>query len=274
VSPGDLTAPPREGTRGGGRGSRAGRLAMRQFLFQISTRWRYASLLAALTGTILIGVPMSLRYHGEATVSVFVSWLILSGLLVAGEKASVRTLALVLLGFSIPTEALLRLGFAPKLALFDSILNVLFLLLTITVILQSLAHASRVTIDTFLGGICVYLLIGFTFFFLFNIIERLDRGAILDNGRPLEDLGEPHQSIGRYHGLIYFSFVTLTTLGYGDVEPVNDFARMLAAFEAIVGQIYLATLVAIFVGLHISQRGGVVGVARRPESDDPGLPPR
>ena len=52
---------------------------------------------------------------------------------------------------------------------------------------------------------------------------------------------------------IYYSFVTLSTLGYGDIVPKVSAARMLAAVEAITGQLYLAVLVARLVGLHISQ---------------------
>ncbi|MBY0396029.1 MAG: potassium channel family protein [Thermoleophilia bacterium] len=231
---------------------------MRQFLFRISVGRRYAILLAALISTMLIAVPMSLRYHGELTVGVFVTWLILSGLLVAGQKRAVRSLALMMLALSAPTELALRLGYGSGLMLFASILNALIIGLTIGVILHRLLHATRVTTDTFLGGVCVYLLIGFGFFFLFNSIEQVGRGAFLEKGALLEDLGSPDREIGRYHGLVYFSFVTLTTLGYGDIEPVNDFARMLAVFEAIVGQIYLSALVAIFFGLHIGQKTGEV----------------
>ena len=51
----------------------------------------------------------------------------------------------------------------------------------------------------------------------------------------------------------YYSFVTLSTLGYGDVSPLNPIARMFSYTEAITGQVYLAVLVARLVGLHISQ---------------------
>ena len=52
---------------------------------------------------------------------------------------------------------------------------------------------------------------------------------------------------------LYYSFVTLTTLGYGDISPASSMARMLAAIEAVVGQVYLTVLVARLVGLHIAQ---------------------
>jgi len=52
----------------------------------------------------------------------------------------------------------------------------------------------------------------------------------------------------------YFSFVTITTLGYGDITPLTDKASVLAFFEAVIGQIYLVVLVAWLVGMHVSRR--------------------
>jgi hypothetical protein len=54
---------------------------------------------------------------------------------------------------------------------------------------------------------------------------------------------------------LYYSFTTLTTLGYGDIRPVTHAARMLSTGEALIGQLYVAILIARLVGSHISQRG-------------------
>ncbi len=62
--------------------------------------------------------------------------------------------------------------------------------------------------------------------------------------------------------VIYYSFVTLTTLGYGDIVPISPAARVLATGEAVIGQIYLTVLVARFVGMHIAQE-----MARRLEEE-------
>ncbi len=56
---------------------------------------------------------------------------------------------------------------------------------------------------------------------------------------------------------IYYSFVTMTTLGYGDIVPVNPAARMLSVLQALTGQLYLVVLVARLVGLHIAHSTGV-----------------
>ncbi|MDH5227852.1 MAG: potassium channel family protein, partial [Gammaproteobacteria bacterium] len=54
--------------------------------------------------------------------------------------------------------------------------------------------------------------------------------------------------------LAYFSLITLATVGYGDILPVTEIARTLAAFEATVGQFYIAVVVAVFVGMYAAQR--------------------
>ena len=61
--------------------------------------------------------------------------------------------------------------------------------------------------------------------------------------------------LGEFSDLIYFSFVTITTLGYGDITPVSRMAKNLAVLEAVWGQTYLAVLVARLVGLHLSSSG-------------------
>ena len=99
--------------------------------------------------------------------------------------------------------------------------------------------------DKILGAVCVYLLVGVAFTYLYEIIFILDPGSFdlgsASSGAPVEPLD--------LWVFSYFSFVTLTTLGYGDILPLTAFTRSLAALEAIVGPMYLAILVARLVSL-------------------------
>lgn len=103
-----------------------------------------------------------------------------------------------------------------------------------------------VTRDTLLGALAVYLLIGITSTVVYELIELLTPGSFTN----LQGLS-PDQVFAE---LNYFSLVTLTTLGYGDIAPVAPTARMLAALEAIVGQFF----VAVVVGLLISRGGAQI----------------
>ena len=104
----------------------------------------------------------------------------------------------------------------------------------------------KVTSDVLRGTICVYFMIGFAFAIMYTIMELLYPGSFngLIERRPLF----PH---GHYHSeMIYFSFITLLAIGYGDITPAGDVGQMLAVAEGIIGQFYLAILVARIVSVY------------------------
>ena len=119
----------------------------------------------------------------------------------------------------------------------------------IVVVLDHLMRARRADSDTINAAICVFLLLGVFWAVLYSAISRLEPGAFLlsSGATPSMDLGAGSVTA------LYYSVVTLTTLGYGDVTPVTTAARMMAALEAIVGQVYLVVLVARLVGLNVAQ---------------------
>ncbi len=105
----------------------------------------------------------------------------------------------------------------------------------------------RVTVDTIRGAICVYLLLGIIWTLGFAVVTFFDHSAF----PALDPVGDP---AGVYNSLQYFSFVTLTTLGYGDITPHGLAARQLAVAEAIVGQLYIAVAIAWLVGMYRGDR--------------------
>ncbi len=99
---------------------------------------------------------------------------------------------------------------------------------------------------------CAYLLIGYSFASLYILIDRSTSGAFLASGDPLTP-----------ESAIYFSFVTLTTLGFGDLAPAPSSGRTLVTLEAMVGQFYIAIAVARLVaGMAVG-----AGASDRPEAD-------
>ena len=95
------------------------------------------------------------------------------------------------------------------------------------------------------GSILVYLLIGFTWSVAYQLLHTLSPAAFSFAQ------GDPGPAHAR-DPLIYYSFVTLTTVGYGDITPVHPTARSLAIAEALIGQLYPAILIARLVSLRIS----------------------
>jgi hypothetical protein len=96
-----------------------------------------------------------------------------------------------------------------------------------------------------LGAICLYLLMGLIWAILFTLMQ-------LSFVRSFQGLGDSTEWFTIFPDFIYFSFVTLTTLGFGDIAPVQPVARFLVYLEAIIGQLYLAILVASLVGSRMS----------------------
>jgi voltage-gated potassium channel Kch len=120
------------------------------------------------------------------------------------------------------------------------------------VILSTILKAKKVTTETIYASICVYLLLGIIWTMLFSAIEIIEPGSFLSGGEPVVDFhGDPvkRNVLGI---LIYYSFVTLTTLGYGDIIPASPHARALSSLEAVIGQLFIAVLIARLVGLHIA----------------------
>jgi hypothetical protein len=131
--------------------------------------------------------------------------------------------------------------------------GVLALFYTAAIVLRAVMREERVTADTILGGISVYLLVGIAFGVLFLLLEWLVPGSFMAGGEPLrpQDVADGGD---RMAVLLYLSFVTIATLGYGDVTPNSEIARMLCAGEALFGQIYIAVFVALLVGMHVAAR--------------------
>lgn len=109
------------------------------------------------------------------------------------------------------------------------------------VILRDVVRAPRVTSQTIVGAMCVYVLLGVAWGFLYSSVDALDPASFAN--------ALPGDGTARF---VYFSMVTLTTLGYGDVTPLSSVARGLAVVEAIAGQVFLAVLMARLVGLHLT----------------------
>jgi len=115
---------------------------------------------------------------------------------------------------------------------------------TVVGLFSYLRNADFVTSSHLYTAVSIYLLLGLLWFALYSAAACLSPGAILSSQRALVD------SQGE---LLYFSLVTLTTLGYGDIVPLHGEVRMLAALEAVTGVLYVAITVAILVSSYRRQ---------------------
>lgn len=121
-----------------------------------------------------------------------------------------------------------------------------FLLLATFNTLRKVAVGNDISLNRIVGAVCVYLLLGVMWSIAYSVLEYLQPGSF----KGLTELA----STAWNPDWIYFSFVTITTLGYGDITPLTQTAKSLTFSEAIVGQFYIAVLVAGLVSAYISAR--------------------
>ncbi len=121
-----------------------------------------------------------------------------------------------------------------------------FLLLATFNAFRQIAVGNDISPNRIVGAVCVYLLLGVMWSIAYTLLEYSQPGSFSG----LTELVSP----GWNADWIYFSFVTITTLGYGDITPLTQTARSLTVAEAIVGQFYIAVMVAGLVSAYISSK--------------------
>lgn len=131
------------------------------------------------------------------------------------------------------------------LAVSGEICGVLFFAYAIIHIVKHMLKQEEVTRETIFAALVIYMLAAFMWARIYSLLEILQPGSF-------------SMPAGHFFGdrlvFLYYSFVTITTLGYGDITPLTDKASALSIIEAISGQIYLVVLVAWLVGMHVSRR--------------------
>jgi voltage-gated potassium channel len=210
-------------------------------------RGNFAYLLGALLGFLFlvailaqypeIGGNQILMFSVEMTLIVGV-WSI-----VRQRFWFVFGLVLIAIGaVNILLDAIIHHSWAPFVNL---VVALLFYLFTTALAFRALLTGERIDINMIMGSICVYILVGISWsiLYLFAAVIHPDAfdGVHYTTTKQL------------FIDLLYYSFVTLSTLGYGDITPITPIARTLAYIEALFGQFYIAILVASFVGMHISR---------------------
>jgi hypothetical protein len=148
------------------------------------------------------------------------------------------------------TAALLEFERSPRTDLYlDSATWLIAGLALSVVVARAVFAPGRITYHRVVGAILLYLIIGLTFVALYGFVA-------LATPEAFTNLPALHGDFAIAGNLIYFSFVTLTTTGYGDIAPLHPYARSLANVEAIIGQIYPATLLARLVTLELAHERG------------------
>jgi hypothetical protein len=217
-------------------------------------RWRYLVLLGTLL-LVLVVQPISFGFSTPAQLFDVFLMLVTIALLLSFCADKNRRLAAI--AFGIPT-GLLSLGGhlladQPRITvvMIGHGLAVVFYSWAAVLIVASLFRRQALSLDSVFGAICGYLLLGMAWGVLYAMLDTIWPGSFAVGDRLAAQVQTDHS---RIHLFTYYSFVTLTTVGYGDVTPLSTPARTCAWLEALTGQFYLAVLVAGLVGALLSRK--------------------
>jgi len=213
-----------------------------------STDWSLTAFLVILILVVFIIEPLArLNVANQLLVTGFFSVLFISGVAAVARHWTVNVLSIGLAGATIVLRWMAHLFPSPGIESLGAFSSLVFVGFLAGVVLLHVFRSGPITSDRVQGAIAVYLLLGLMWAFLYRLIFLWNPGSfqppnvVQQQGSPMADL-------------IYFSFTTLTTLGYGDIVPVDPMARSLAVLEALVGQLYPAILIGRLVSMELQFR--------------------
>jgi hypothetical protein len=216
--------------------------------------WRSDRGLSALLGFLflmLLVAPPLLRAGilQENVLDVLFSLILISGAVIVSGRKWPGILAGGLAALTLAVRWERRIGVDPPvLALVDAGLSVVCVGTLAALVLFRVLRKGEVTAYRVQGAIAAYLLLGMAWAAAFEVVFLMRPDAFRFPDADADKIT-----------LLYYSFVTLTTTGYGDITPVLPVARSLAVAEALVGQIFPAVLIARLVGMEIAARGNTGG---------------
>lgn len=216
-------------------------------------RSRFLILLVTLLG--LFGLQPLLPTRGEESIGLelAISAVLLASIGSLGRGRNVAALAILLVLPAIAAAWLAHATSSRSLLLAGLGCALVFLSVTAATALWIITRTQDVTTETILGGICVYFLLALIWALLYSLIERLQPGSFGPWTTMTPDPSASHRLVPP--DLLYYSVFTLSTVGPQTLEPKSDAARAWTGLEAMIGQLYLAVLIARLVGLHAASRG-------------------
>jgi hypothetical protein len=213
----------------------------------ISHKANFYYLLAGLLLLLLAG-PVShelVTYAGTTLISVAftVTLVVAIWSLIGSRKWFIIGVAMAVSSVIVTTVDFF--SSALDLQLISMSLALIFCILSFIFTMRIIIRGQEMNLNRMVGAICAYLLLGIALGLLNMFIGKLMPGSFTG-------IDDPPTSLAGMD-MIYYSFVTITTLGYGDISPVRPLARAVAYITAVTGQFYMAILVGMMVGAYMKQ---------------------
>ena len=213
---------------------------------------RFGILLASIIAVMVFASWGYETGHTGPLFSTVNSALLVVGVYVVGRERRFLWIGIAMVGPAVVTRLAWEMTGTRPLFEISLALTIAFLFLMSALILNEMRKKDHVDGDTVLGGVCVYLLLVLAFMYTHGLIEFLLPGSYAVAGNAVSG-SEAGLDDHAFVELLYFSLVTITTLGYGDILPVGATSRLAAGAEAMFGQLFLAIFIARLVGLYTAQ---------------------
>jgi hypothetical protein len=203
-----------------------------------------------LVAIVFVLRPLTdVRVTGLGVIDVAFTLVLLAGVWTVCSQRWQAILLTAVVGIAGIVRWLYRHSLAAGLASWEPLAGAVAIGILVLLVLRRVFHDGPITRQRIEGAVAVYLLVALMWAEIYQCLEALKPGAFqLPSGAD--------GASDRFSPLLYFSFITLTTLGYGDIVPVHPMARSLAMVEALIGQLYPAILIARLVSMELVSREG------------------
>lgn len=216
---------------------------------QLTQVWRPGSRVARVRASHSYGVVLALIVvefvfmsvapnspWADSTLVLLQSATLVTALYTSGLARADSTMSLTLVTLAAASAVALLIFGGNAFTALVGIVSGLLTIATIATVALGVVDQGQANVQAVTGAICVYVLIGIMFVFLYGVLAALGSGPFFAQGTD-----------GTRSLRLYFSFVTLATLGYGDYTAAGELGRTIAVVEALIGQLYLVTVIAVLV---------------------------
>lgn len=212
---------------------------------------RHSAMLASLI-LLLVALPL-VQMVTETRIGfpLLLALVLLAAVFVNSNQRSIYVIATIAALLSIAGIGYSEIAESDIIRRIAQMIGLGLLGFTTLLMFNSLLQTETVSEATIVGGVCIYLLVGICFAVAYILMIDLVPGSFLAGGQVIQI--DPAVPSAHATSMLYFSFVTMTTLGYGDITPGSQIAEMSAVTQALIGQLYLTIFVARLVALYVSR---------------------
>ena len=213
----------------------------------VGNRRQFLYLLASLLLMLVVVPVVDSHFIASLLKEAFLTAVLITAIVANRERRGLTISGIAVAAVALPLNWATIFFHSPLLIIMAYSAGIAFLGTTAAMILVSVFRDHLASMQAVVGAICVYLLIGLTWALMYSALEYAQQDAFIIPERTIVVRARDGRERTSYSQMVYFSFVTMSTLGYGDMIPRTPAAQTMAWMQSVLGQLYLAVLVARLV---------------------------